>query len=204
MYKIIYNNTTFVIVNRKKKSKYCPHSETVIDSNTYNSFSAIFFVNKIEAKSNKIFILTDNIRNFFKKIKTELYFIKAAGGMVLNDKGHVLMIYRNNMWDLPKGKAEKNESIKKTALREVEEECGIGKLTILKKISPTYHIYKEKGRFILKKSFWYLMHSTDKKTPQPQTGENISEAVWMDKKQLQAVIDSAYLNIKLLLEKHYL
>ena len=51
--------------------------------------------------------------------------ITAAGGKVINPKGEILFIFRNNKWDLPKGKAEDNESIADTAIREVKEEVGI-------------------------------------------------------------------------------
>ena len=32
--------------------------------------------------------------------------IEAAGGLVFNKDGHLLMIFRNGKWDLPKGKLE--------------------------------------------------------------------------------------------------
>ena len=51
--------------------------------------------------------------------------IEAAGGLVINRKGEYLFIYRNDKWDLPKGKLEKGERKRQGAVREVEEECGI-------------------------------------------------------------------------------
>ena len=51
--------------------------------------------------------------------------IEAAGGLVKNENGDYLFIYRNDKWDLPKGKIEKDEKTKVAAVREVEEECGI-------------------------------------------------------------------------------
>src|SRR6185295_6515260 len=46
--------------------------------------------------------------------------IESAGGLVLNESNELLMIYRNNKWDLPKGKVEKGEEYDTAALREVE------------------------------------------------------------------------------------
>jgi 8-oxo-dGTP pyrophosphatase MutT (NUDIX family) len=50
---------------------------------------------------------------------------------VYNKKGEVLFIFRNGKWDLPKGGIEKGEEIEDTAMREVEEETGVGKLRIV-------------------------------------------------------------------------
>jgi len=51
--------------------------------------------------------------------------INAGGGVVLNEKGEFLVIQRNGVWDLPKGKMEKGEDFETTALREVEEETVV-------------------------------------------------------------------------------
>src|SRR5688572_28372696 len=40
---------------------------------------------------------------FFKKFQV----IQAAGGLVTNDSGNLLFIYRRGKWDLPKGKLDK-------------------------------------------------------------------------------------------------
>ena len=44
------------------------------------------------------------LKYFFKLIPTVI----AAGGKITNSKSETLFIYRNDKWDLPKGKAEKN------------------------------------------------------------------------------------------------
>ena len=75
----------------------------------------------------------------------------AGGGKVFNSKGHILFIFRNGKWDLPKGKAEANETIDQTALREVEEETGIRDLSINKPLEITYHIFKRNNKILLKK-----------------------------------------------------
>ena len=48
--------------------------------------------------------------------------IPAGGGLVRNKEGQYLLICRHQLWDLPKGKQEPDESIETCALREVEEE----------------------------------------------------------------------------------
>ena len=57
--------------------------------------------------------------------------VNAGGGLVTNTKGEFLLIRRSGLWDLPKGHQEPGEDIGATALREVEEETGVGKSDIL-------------------------------------------------------------------------
>ena len=85
--------------------------------------------------------------------------IEAAGGIVKNEKDECLFIYRNDTWDLPKGKIDPGETFEQAALREVEEECGISDLQLGSRIQNTYHIYEHKEKQILKITYWYLMHS---------------------------------------------
>src|SRR5436190_23606499 len=45
--------------------------------------------------------------------------VEAAGGLVYNENGDVLMIFRKGKWDLPKGKLDDGEDIASCAVREV-------------------------------------------------------------------------------------
>jgi 8-oxo-dGTP diphosphatase len=53
--------------------------------------------------------------------------IQAAGGVVLDDEGRVVIVHRQRYddWSLPKGKLDPGESFQEAALREVEEETGL-------------------------------------------------------------------------------
>ena len=51
--------------------------------------------------------------------------IKAGGGLVLNPRNEILMIFRRGFWDLPKGKLDDGETIMECAIREVMEETGL-------------------------------------------------------------------------------
>lgn len=66
--------------------------------------------------------------------------IDAGGGVVENEAGDILMIYRRGKWDLPKGKRDDGEDIAQCALREVAEETGLQQLQLGEKICDTYHI----------------------------------------------------------------
>jgi 8-oxo-dGTP diphosphatase len=53
--------------------------------------------------------------------------VEAAGGVVLDDDGRVVLVHRPKYddWTLPKGKLDPGESFEEAALREVEEETGL-------------------------------------------------------------------------------
>ncbi len=53
--------------------------------------------------------------------------VEAAGVLVLRVSTRIefLLMRHNHRWDLPKGRAEKGETILETALRETHEETGI-------------------------------------------------------------------------------
>ena len=130
--------------------------------------------------NNKPKIITDNWESFC----ANYILIKAAGGVVYNDNGQLLMIFRNGKWDLPKGKLEENEGIKECAIREVEEESGVRGLYITQKLIDTYHTYELNGRKILKKTCWFEMRSSFNGILKPQIKEGITTACWVNKKDV--------------------
>ncbi|MGC6438464.1 MAG: NUDIX hydrolase [Flavobacteriaceae bacterium] len=119
----------------------------------------------------------------------------AGGGKVINPSGKILFIFRNGKWDLPKGKAEPNETIDQTALREVEEETGISGLTITKPLDITYHIFKRNNRYQIKKTYWFEMHSEYDGTLTPQVKEGITKVKWIGPKKIKKVMQNSYANI---------
>lgn len=140
----------------------------------------------------------DEVFNTFGK---SYKIILAAGGVVFNRDKKILMIFRRGKWDLPKGKIEKGESREAAALREVSEECGITKLKIVKPLNATYHTYSEKEKRILKISYWYLMTTTDTKPLSPETGEDITEARWVKKEDINPLLKNSFASIQWLLNE---
>ena len=138
-----------------------------------------FYENLKKSKKNNYLIYSDDPSSLFKRIKNELTVIKAAGGLVVNDKGEYLFIYRNSKWDLPKGKVEEGEKVKVAAVREVEEECGVKIAQRNNRICKTYHIYEMGGKIILKRTSWYHMTVLGNPELVPQVEEGITEAVWV-------------------------
>ena len=81
------------------------------------------------SKEKELVVLTPNpkhaLQSFFKNFR----WIEAAGGIVVHKENKKsLFIFRNNKWDIPKGKIEKGETPALGAIREIQEECGIKNL----------------------------------------------------------------------------
>lgn len=127
--------------------------------------------------------------------------ILAAGGVVENEMGELLIIFRHNKWDLPKGKLKKNEDKALGAIREVEEECGVSNLSVIAPLSPTYHIYELKGKLVLKKTFWYEMYCKKNQNLVPQLEEGITKVQWFKPEDLDVVFDNTYGSIAQVLKE---
>ncbi len=119
----------------------------------------------------------------FATLKAEfignLSLVEASGGLIENELGEFLFIFRRGHWDLPKGKIEKTETKREAGIREVMEETGIKNVSIIDKLTVTYHVFTTKsGNRVLKKSHWYLM-KTEKQKLKPQKEEDILKAEWL-------------------------
>jgi len=132
------------------------------------------------------------IKKFLKKLPNVI----AGGGKVYNDKNEVLFIYRNNKWDLPKGKAENKETIAITAIREVEEETGVKDLEITKPLEMTYHIFKRNGKYKIKITYWFEMKTSYNGPLCAQEEEGITKVKWLNKAQIDKAMENSYANIK--------
>ena len=128
--------------------------------------------------------------------------IEAAGGIVQHRASKkFLFIYRNNKWDIPKGRIEEDESVRLAAIREVEEETGVTNLTINRSLPTTLHLFHRNGKYRLKKTFWFAMETDFNGNLEPKQEEGIQKAVWIQKNEVAPLFDNAYSNIKLLWEK---
>ena len=140
----------------------------------------------------RLVIVSENPKETFKVFNFHFMPITAAGGFVVNPEGEILLISRHNKWDLPKGKAEEGEIPSETALREVEEECGIHNIIIECSIGETYHTYKLNGIPSIKKTYWFLMRFCGSETPVPQLEEDIHEIRWVKPKEIDSYLTNTY------------
>ncbi|MBM3444184.1 MAG: NUDIX domain-containing protein [Bacteroidetes bacterium] len=127
--------------------------------------------------------------------------IEAAGGIVFNPEGELLMIFRRGHWDLPKGKRDPGESLEQCALREVKEETGLTTLSLSHFFATTYHSYWIDNTHVLKPSHWYVMHHQGNEAFQPQYEEDITEIGWFSKQQLAEQSTSAFGTIQEILQR---
>ena len=118
----------------------------------------------------------------------------AAGGVVVVD-GKFVSIVRHDIPDLPKGHIEKGESPEQAALREVEEETGIGQLQIVKALPSTWHCYLEREQWTLKRTYWYLMSTTEAVQPKPQTEEGITEIKLIGNEEIDGFLKETFRSI---------
>lgn len=127
---------------------------------------------------------------------TEFEIINAAGGIVVNEKGEILLIFRNDKWDFPKGKIESHEKNETAAMREVMEETGISHLKITKKLPTTYHTYTIDHSEILKETRWFEMSASSTESIKPQHIEGITEVIWVNKEEVSDKLKNSYANLK--------
>jgi len=127
--------------------------------------------------------------------------VAAGGGIITRFKKgklNVLVIFRRGVWDLPKGKLDKGETIEECALREIREETGIKKVSIVQPLNVTVHVYAEDKRFRVKTTHWFEMTTPDNNFS-PQKSEGIKEVRWMSWKK--AEIELGYKVLRAMLIK---
>lgn len=127
----------------------------------------------------EITLQVEDPKSVFLEFVDSMKKIQAAGGVV-SMAGRALFIHRFGRWDLPKGKMEPSETPEQTALREVEEECGVEELTLERRFSDTFHIYFYEGQYVVKQTYWFGMSTRYCGELKPQWEEGIEEVAWIE------------------------
>lgn len=128
---------------------------------------------------------------FFAEFKQ----IRAAGGLVENDKGETLMIYCYRHWDLPKGHIDEGESAEECAVREIAEETGVEGAKIVRFLCNTLHAYNVYGSWELKCTSWFEMRAEQCET-KPQAEEDILQAKWCTAAEVEENLLASYPTIR--------
>jgi len=192
MYKVFINEKLIILSNEVQKSE-------ISDIYLLKDVDLEWLIGRLNAgKIDKAILYDDNGEELLPLLSTKLPLVEAAGGLVKNDKGETLFIFRNGKWDLPKGKTEKGENIEETAIREVEEETGVKNLEITDFLMQTYHIFRRNGEYRLKLTHWYQMKTAYDGELLPQFEEDIMEVVWKNDADAKIALENSYENIKLL------
>jgi 8-oxo-dGTP pyrophosphatase MutT (NUDIX family) len=150
-----------------------------------------------------VIILTDDPEHYWTLFQKQFTPIWAGGGIVKNEVGELLFMYRRGKWDLPKGKWDDGETLAACALREVREETGLREVSIVSELGNTYHIYTERGKKILKFSRWYAMEATENQLLVPQAEEDILELKWVAADRLDELLGNTYPSIKIILRQYF-
>ncbi len=182
MYKIYINDIPFILSADLSLAQQVPGDKTQIVAR-YNGSPKIFlnYADMLEKgrQLDSITIFSENLEQLWVDFCSNFKLIEAAGGCVFNAHDELLVIYRRGSWDLPKGKIDPGETPEQAAVREVEEETGIGEISLGNFLGHTYHTYRDpKERRILKRTYWYRMQ-TPQKDLTPQTEEDIEVAEWV-------------------------
>ena len=195
MYKVFYNQKPL-------------HFTTDLSKNS--SESQLLYIKYANAKSiikalrdkavKEVYLYHSKVEKIEKHFFNIFPMVEAAGGLVEHENGKYLFIYRNNKWDLPKGKLEKKENLEDAAVREVREETGVENYVVIKPLPITFHIYNANGKYKIKKTYWFLMKSSYEGPLVPQIEENIQQAIWKSKSEFPELMQNAYENIKLILK----
>ena len=197
---IYFNDRVVVLTDKKIKCSETNNDHVFIFENKKSLKKRLEHFENSDDKC--LCVIHPDVNELFEYVAGCFRYIEAAGGLVSLPDGRMLLIKRLGKWDLPKGKAEKGESLQATAIREVMEECGLKTAPqIIGELTHTFHTYHQDGRHILKHTAWYAMRYDGDETLCPQFNEDITQAVWLPENRLDIVLHDAYQSIKQVFEK---
>ncbi|MBN2484839.1 MAG: NUDIX domain-containing protein [Bacteroidales bacterium] len=195
MYKVFFNDRAVFLTDDFRKNFQHRYGLFYKYRNKGDLEELIEFYAKL-TRINSLILFHYDIEELRDVFRSCFAHIDAAGGVVKNEKGEYLFIFRRGRWDLPKGKLDEGESYQQAALREVGEETGLQNLELCKPLLSTYHTYPFKGALALKKTYWFEMAYKGRGKPVPQTTEDIEEVRWFKPDELHIPFQNTYLLVK--------
>ncbi|MGB4013633.1 MAG: NUDIX domain-containing protein [Bacteroidales bacterium] len=199
MYSIFFNNRRLQFCRHNAPLCAQPGAE-VITLDRFTSWEDLIVSFQCHSNWRHLLVPVENPGDSFVQLCNSFQVVPAAGGLVTNPQGDLLMIYRYGKWDLPKGKQEDGESLKETALREVAEETGTKPLQLINDTcNKTYHCYHYMGENVLKMTAWYRM--TGCSSLMPQTEEGIEKVEWVPRHRLEERLNCCFASIALLIRR---
>ena len=191
----IYFGDTEVVITSVPPGSH--HLEIVADTST-NNLGAKIRKNLGNVKC--VALLSSEPMTTFEQLKQEFVVVEAAGGVVQNERGELLMIELRGRWDLPKGHIEAGEEACVAALREVEEETGVvAELVDSEPLMETWHAYDTYGRWELKRTRWWQMRALGGEL-KAQDEEGIARVEWCDACGVEERLKMSYATIKHVVE----
>ncbi len=198
MYEIFFYNRKIILTNdfNLLENKNIFFDKKVIFNEKNYSLQKIISDFEKNTSVNSMCIFSENLEKLFEIFLNNFEIIEAAGGLVFNKKNQFLAIFRFGKWDLPKGKKENDEKNEETAIREIEEECGISNLKIIGNLKTVYHTYKLNEKFILKITYWFKVFYGDNEKLIPQKEEDILDVKWINFSDKNFFIKNTYNSLK--------
>lgn len=176
-------------------NSYAHHDDAVfIDEFSTPAVNSIIHEMKLQKVHAGIFLHKD-LDTLKKAFWKKFIVIQAAGGLVENEKKEVLFMLRRGIWDLPKGKLDKGETLEQCAVREVEEETGLKHIRLGQPLLVTWHTYDESGKHFLKETHWYRMNVSGAQSIVPQQEEQITELKWAGEKEIKELLKHTFPSI---------
>ena len=200
MYKIFHENKTLVFP--KIEGDSLKFDATSLESDRYDADLLCDFLPEWldDSDPGDTFIHEVSENALALALKETFRMAPAAGGIVVKD-GQFVSIVRHGIPDLPKGHIEQGETPEAAALREVEEETGVGNLQIVKELPSTWHCYLEHEVWTLKRTYWYLMSTSETIQPKPQTEEGITEIKLIGNEAFEGFLNNTFRSISEILGK---
>jgi 8-oxo-dGTP pyrophosphatase MutT (NUDIX family) len=203
-YKIFCGQLQIEIEKKILIDTFVPENTVIKQFSDEGDFEKLRKLLVVRRKPEKYIIIYHEPDKLLEFLKSRFHYIRAAGGVVKNSSGDILLIKYRNRWDLPKGKIQNGESKKDAAIREVKEECGLKKIEITGKKQITFHIGRSKGEKFIKKTFWYEMFTEDDSELKPARNEGITKAIWVPVSKIEFYLPLVYPNQRDLLCRNYL
>lgn len=180
MYKVFVNDKLVKLIDNY--SDYASDDYTLF-MKFYSKESIVFAIKLLMSNKNmkQLVIYHDDLEKLWGNFKSLYSYMITGGGVVRNEKGEYLFIFKRGKWDLPKGKVNDGEAPKEAAIREVGEEAGVNNLEVLRDLGVTHHIFEEGNDTVLKRTHWYEMKTDFKGDFKVDKKEGIEKAAWLDK-----------------------
>lgn len=197
MYKVFIQNRPLILATEPSIFNKNESGKLLIQYHGIEELEEVLDMMENGENQEEVVVFSNDLERLWQDFKSMFKWVPAAGGLVQNDQGELLFIYRHEKWDLPKGKIEKGESHDEAALREVEEECGITGLELGPLLATTYHAYRTKSnKRALKPTYWYGMSYHGQPNFAPQLEEGITAVAFKSKDDMSAVFKNTYASLK--------
>lgn len=203
MYKLFINNKVVYLCQNPAFVENLMKEDFIIEPyKGKESFASLLRIILNNDNPNNVILFHKEIDSMMEDVCSFFVCIEAAGGVVYNKQGEILLIHRRGFWDLPKGKIDAGETVEEAAVREVTEETGLQQVHILKplvfhtlKNKATYHSYLIGDTLALKVSYWFEMETNAESDLIPQAEEDIEQAIWVKRENIPNYYNNMYSSI---------